>query len=96
MKLETDPIVELAVFGQEVERFMDSSIGVYVSQKIADEIEHSMQELRTVNPQDAGAVSAAQAKAQVMLDLSMWLRQAIAAGTQAQEALRESASGDDT
>jgi hypothetical protein len=89
MSDDREGVLELAVFGQEVERFMSSSIGIYIAQKIADEVERTMEELRTVNPSDAGAVAAAQAKARVMIDLSGWLREAIAAGQQAQVVLLE-------
>lgn len=95
MNEERDAILELAVFGREVDNFLSSSVGVYLNQKITEEVNRAMNALRTVDPANAGAVAAAQARATVFSDISNWLMQAIAAGQQAEIALQESSYGDE-
>ncbi|MBA0086145.1 MAG: hypothetical protein HRJ53_14250 [Acidobacteria bacterium Pan2503] len=94
MSEEQDALLELAVFGREVDHFLSTPVGLYLNQKITEEVNRAMNALRTVDPASAGAVAAAQARALVYSDIANWLRQAIAAGLQAETVLQEPDDGE--
>ena len=96
MSEERDALLELAIFGREVDNFLSTPVGIYLNQKITEEFTRAMNALRSANPASAGEVAAAQARATVYSDIANWLRQAIAAGLQAETVLQEPDDGDQT
>lgn len=87
----SDPTVEAAVFGAEVEQFLDSNVGKYLLQCATDEANSAMESLATVDAEDAKRIREIQNRIKVADLVVTWLRQAIVTGDVAQQKLREDA-----
>lgn len=85
-----NPDVRRAVFGRQVELFMESDIGQYIAQCAATEIEEATEKLKQVNPENPQAIRTLQFKIHVAESVIGWLADAINSGNQSQEMLRES------
>lgn len=83
------PDVQLAVFGREVEFFLESDIGVYIKQCAEQDLQSAKDRLVTADPDDAKAIRALQFKAAVASAVMGWLEDAIRSGRQAQEMIQE-------
>lgn len=85
----SDPVVEAAVFGQEVENFLNTRIGAYLLRKAQDQASEAIEELAVVDAEDPKAIRKLQNKISVSDQFIGWLREAIMMGEQATDALRE-------
>jgi len=86
-----DPVVEDAVFGKEVEQFLETRVGAYLLRKAQDEASEALEALADVDPEDAKAIRTAQNKVKRADSIIGWLAEAIRTGIQATEQLREDA-----
>lgn len=86
-----DPTVRTAVFGKQVEHFLETDIGTYLLQCAKAQSDEWMQKLKNCDPWDEEAVMAAQMKIHVAELFIGWLGDALAAGLQATEHIREDA-----
>jgi len=85
-----DPKVELAVFGREVEQFIDESpIGKYVVERAQADIEAAKTELLTVDPSDVAKIREIQGRAAIANSVRQWLREAITTGRNAAAILEQ-------
>jgi hypothetical protein len=85
----SDPVVRTAVFGKQVEQFLESDIGGYLTQRAKDQSETFTAKLKEVDPTDWEKVMALQMKIHEAENILGWLGDAIRAGLQATEHLKE-------
>jgi len=78
-----DPIVETAVFGQQVEQFLSSEIGRYLIDRAEREAEHAADALKTVHPWRTRRIRELQNIIWVSERVQKWLGEAILDGRQA-------------
>ena len=84
-----DPVVRTATFGQIVQNFVSGPIGVYIQERAQEEELDSVKQLITVDAEDHRTIRKLQTKAQVAGKIIEWLMDAIQAGEQALETLKE-------
>jgi hypothetical protein len=87
-----DPTLRTAVFGKQVEQFMESDIGCYLTQCAEKDIEKGLAALRSADPFEPAKIVAAQMKVKIAETVMGWLGDAIRAGLQATEAIKEDVS----
>jgi hypothetical protein len=85
---EDDPTVEVAVFGAQVEQFLDSQIGQYLVKRAQDAANAALEALATANPEDPAGIRKLQNKVVVADLVVSWLSEAILLGDQAEQELR--------
>jgi hypothetical protein len=88
--LEDDPILRVAVFGRQVEIFLESDIGQYLLQCAQKDIDEATESLKKVDPFRPEEILKIQHKLQVAESVIGWLSDAVQAGTQANQTMRES------
>ena len=77
----SDPAGELAVFGREVEIFIDQDpIGQYLVKRAREDIEAAQEGLLEADPEDPKAIRGLQFKAAVANRVRTWLGEAIQNG----------------
>ena len=76
-------LLDLAVFGKEVEEFFDTNAGRYLLQCADVEAAQGYELLKSVDPTDYKAVANAQAKVWRGESFKQWLGEAIASGLEA-------------
>lgn len=81
------PDLRRAVFGRQVELFLQSEIGQYIQQCVDAEIQEATEKLCRVDPEDPKAIRTLQNKVAVAESIMGWLTDAIASGSQSHEAL---------
>lgn len=86
-----DPTVRTAVFGKEVEHFLESSIGTYLLQCAREQSESATERLKHADPFEPEKIVALQMKINIADSIIGWLGDAVAAGLQATEHIREDA-----
>lgn len=86
-----DDTVRAAIFGAQVEQFLDGEIGQYLLQRAADEANEAMEQLSTADPEDPKKIREIQNRVKVADLVLSWLREAIVTGDVAQQKLREDA-----
>lgn len=84
-----DPKVRWAMFGKQVQYFLESEIGAYLVSRAKSESEAALEELKAVDPFDGPKVAACQMRAKVADAVILWLGDAIAAGESATEQLKQ-------
>lgn len=85
-----NPDVRRAVFGRQVELFMESDIGQYIAQCAATEVEEAVGKLKYVDPEDTSTIRSLQHKIGVAESVIGWLADAINSGNQSREMIEES------
>jgi hypothetical protein len=85
-----EPTVAIAVFGKQVEDFLQSEIGDYLLQYAKREEAAAIEELIEVT--DSERVSAARAKIYLARSFQRWLGIAVERGLQAMELIKEDAN----
>jgi len=83
------PDLQRAVFGRQVELFLESDIGVYLTQCAQTEINEAIEKLVKVDPEDPKAIRDLQHKIRVAESVMGWLADAVRSGSQAREAIEE-------
>jgi hypothetical protein len=92
--LPDDPKVEQAIFGREVQDFIEHDrIGKYLIAKAMAEIESAATELLTVDPTDVGKLRFIQNRAAVANLVRVWLGQAVQDGMNAEVVLQAQRDG---
>ena len=86
---ENNPTVRLAVFGREMELFLESDIGEYIRECASRDVEEALTGLKNVDAEDPKAIRALQFKLRVAESVIGWISDAIESGKQAVETLRE-------
>jgi CII-binding regulator of phage lambda lysogenization HflD len=84
-----DPLVRTAVFGKEVERFLHSDVGSYLLQRAKEQSDSNVEKLKTTPPTHWEAIMVLQMKINEADHIIDWLGDAIRAGLQATEQLKE-------
>lgn len=83
-----DPNLRMAVFGRQVEDFLNGDIGSYLVKCAQAEIDEGLKALRTVDAEDPKAVRTAQNRVEVAESIMQWLGDAISRGHAAVELLK--------
>jgi len=83
--------VQVAVFGAQVEQFLDSDVGKYLTQKAQEDANAALGALAIVDPEDAKRIRALQNDVKIADLVISWLSEAIVRGDVAQQKLREDA-----
>ena len=83
-------LMDKAQFGIEVESFLDSRIGKYLTARAHLEVDEALSEFRKADPTDAKAITALQTRIHRGESFDNWLAEAIQEGWAAEEALRQS------
>lgn len=87
-----EPMMEEAVFGREVELFLDEHpVGQYLVDRAKQDLETAHEKLVTCSPHDWAGIMALQLDARVALRIKGWLREAIESGHTAQVTLKQEA-----
>ena len=87
--LDTDnPELRVAVFGRQVEDFLDSDVGQYISQCAQIDIDEAISKLKYVDPDDPKEVRSAQFNLAVAERVLGWISDAIQRGHQSTELLK--------
>ena len=71
-------------FGMDVQAFMRSSIGQYLTAKANTEIEAALQALKTADPEDAKAIRTLQNDAKCAENFLLWMGEAVTEGENSQ------------
>lgn len=87
-----DPNLRVAVFGKQVEQFLQSDIGEYVTQCAQRDIEKGIKLLKEVDPFVPEQIVSAQMRVRIAESIMGWLGDALRAGYQATEAVKEDVS----
>jgi hypothetical protein len=82
-----DPLVQAAVFGKQVQEFLQEDIGNYLVGLARDQGDVAMRELKTVDPTETERIIALQMRIQIADNFIQWLAEAVAMGLQAQQTL---------
>jgi hypothetical protein len=89
-----DPKVRWAMFGRQVEHFLESDVGRFLVNRAKDETEAALEEFKDADPFNGPAMAKIQARAKLSDSIVVWLGDAIAAGENATEQLKiEQAEG---
>jgi len=78
-----DPLVQTAVFGQQVEQFLSGDIGKYLVRRAENEAEQAADALKTVHPWRTRRIRELQNTIWVAERVQKWLGEAILDGRQA-------------
>lgn len=84
---DSEMIIRRAVFGQEVEQFMNSSVGQYMQSRAKDLEASALRSLRACDPENAGLVRRHQSEAKLAEMVTQWLEDAVIDGLQALQIL---------
>lgn len=76
-------------FGMDVEAFLKSSIGQYLSERGESERSQALEDLAECAPEDSEAIRALQNKVRVVDLIMTWLAETITEGMEAQRQLTE-------
>lgn len=85
-----DPIVRSAVFGKQVEQFLDTAIGRYLVGRAEEEAERALSQLRTVAPWRRRRIMDLQNQVYRAEAFQQWLADAIIDGQQALTIIEDS------
>ena len=83
----SDPTVEEAVFGQQVQQWLQGDIGSYVLRLAQEQSKAAVEELKTVDPHQPEIIMKIQMRIQVAESIIDWLADAMIRGIQAQKVL---------
>lgn len=86
---ENDPIVRVAVFGQQVQDFLDSDIGKYLVGQAEEEYEEAVTKLMNTSPWRRRRIQELQNQALTSANFQRWLAKAIENGLQALQIIDE-------
>ena len=89
-------LLETAVFGKQVENFLEGDIGKYLVKRAEEQAEESIEKLKHVNPWSIFArrkVQELQNKIWVAESIQQWLADAVIDGLQATNLLEEESNG---
>lgn len=81
--------MRLAVFGRQVEMFLETDVGTYIVRCAQSDIETATEKLQSVDPEDPKAIRELQFKIRVAQSVMGWLGDAIRSGSQAKEVIEE-------
>lgn len=85
-----DPKVETAVFGREVELFIDEHpVGQYLINQAKADLEKAQEKLLEADPFDPKKIAELQLEARVAMRVRGWLAEAIQNGRDAQTLIRQ-------
>lgn len=86
---EAEILLDVAVLGEQIEQFLKSDIGKYLSEHAEEVISEGMNELKVADCNDAKAVWTAQNKVWLGERFRHWIKEAVTAGLKAREILEE-------
>lgn len=91
MLSEDDPTVRAAVFGKQIEHFLQSDIGSYMLHCATNQRSAALDRLARVDAAKADDIRAIQLELKVAEKFIDWLGDAVAAGLQATQHIQEDA-----
>lgn len=80
---QNDPIVQVAVFGRQVEDFLGSEIGKYLVSRAEQEAATAAEQLKSVHPWRTRRIRELQNAIWIAERFQLWLGHAVADGRQA-------------
>lgn len=83
-----DPNVRLAQFGRQVELFLEGDIGTFLIERARSQMTSAMNDLKVVDPYESKEVQKCQNRIVVAQTIIEWLGEAIAAGHESMEELK--------
>jgi hypothetical protein len=87
-----DPVVRTAVFGRQVEDFVNSEIGRHITARADDEISECLQKLKVTRPNSLDGIKhieSLQSRVAVCERVIAWLAEAITEGHQAMNIIED-------
>jgi len=78
-----DPIVRSAVFGKQVEDFIEGDVGKHIVRRAESEVEEMLDQLKRVSPWRWRRIGQLQARIAALEGIQQWLADAIVDGRQA-------------
>jgi hypothetical protein len=87
-----DPVVRTAVFGRQVEDFVNGDIGRFVTKRADDEINECLDKLKVTRPSTQAAIQhieSLQSRIAVCERVIAWLAEAITEGHQAMNIIED-------
>ena len=85
----SDPRVNWAQFGKQVEMWLDTDVGRYLVKRANDEINEAVEAMKRTNPQDVKLMIEVQNRVKVAESVLGWLGDAIQEGHSALESLKD-------
>ena len=79
-------------FGMDVQAFMRSSIGQYLTARANNDVEAALESLKTVDPEDAKAIRKLQNDAKCAESFLLWMGEAVTEGENSQRTYVDSES----
>lgn len=86
---QLDTLIEQIALQEEVQKFLNSKIGVYLQRKMEDDMKSAMLSLIKTNPKDIDIIETLQNKYRVCQMIKIYLAQAIVNGQQASNFLQQ-------
>ena len=87
MNPDSNPVLKAIDFGMEVEAFLQSDIGHYLTKRAEAEVEAAVEVMKSVDPEDVKSVRGLQNTIKVAESVLYWLADAIQSGLNAQAEL---------
>jgi hypothetical protein len=87
MNPDSNPVLKAIDFGMEVEAFLQSDIGRYLTKRAEAEVEAAVEVMKSVDPEDVKSVRGLQNTIKVAESVLYWLADAIQSGLNAQAEL---------
>jgi hypothetical protein len=89
MSQEVEQLVTDALIGEQVDAFMRSDVGQFLSAQIEAEIKDSLTQLKNVSAHEPAAVILAQTRVRIAELMKGWIERAIADGLRATNILEQ-------
>lgn len=87
MNPDSNPVLKAIDFGMEVEAFLQSEIGRYLTKRAEAEVEAAVEVLKVADPDDVKSIRGLQNTIKVAESVLYWLADAIQSGLNAQDEL---------
>ena len=87
--LTNNPLLQSVDFGFEVQAFLASNVGRYLSRRAETDVEDALEAMKSVNAENPTAIRNLQHKIQVAESVLYWLGEAVQAGRNAEAEIHE-------
>lgn len=87
--MHTNPLLKSIDFGFQVQAFLESDIGRYLTTRAEADVADALENMKTVDPENPAAVRALQHQVHVAESVLYWLGEAVQAGINAEQELHD-------